>query len=410
MRKKLRTMALGLALALGLSACSGSGEPVPVERVDTLASIAAVTDQFAGVVVSDNSVTVAKEADKAVKELLVKEGQRVSEGQELFCYDSDQLQLTLDKQELEMDRLEAKIDDLKDQIKAVEKEIKKTKDSNTKTQLNIQLRQLEMELTTSSYEEEDLKTDIEYTKKMLKNVHIYSSITGTVRKIDESNPEQYITIQQSGAYRVKGRLNEMSMGMGVMEGAAVQIISRLDPSRSWTGTVELVDYENAQQNSYDTMNYGVAGDGTNTTSSYPFYVALDSTDGLLLGQHVYIQLKSDTVDPDMVYIPGNYLMDLKYSDETGATTAAAWAVGEDGRLEKRAVTLGEYDIDTGCYQVLEGLEFTDYVADPANPNCREGAEISIDGKTGYIDDSGLTPEEQAAIAASIAHDIENAEE
>lgn len=410
MREKLRTMALGLALALGLSACSGSSEPVPVERVDTLTAISTVTDQFAGVVVSDHSVTVAKEADKAVKELLVKEGQQVSEGQELFCYDSDELQLTLDKQELDMDRLEAEIDDLKDQITAVEKEIKNTKDSDTKTQLNIQLRQLEMELTSSSYEQEDLETDIEYTEKMLKNVHVYSTITGTIRKIDDSNPDQYITIQQSGAYRVKGTLNEMSMGMGVMEGALVQIVSRMDPSKVWTGTIEMVDYENAEQNSYNTMYYGVSGDGTNTTSNYPFYVALDSTDGLLLGQHVYIQLKADTVDPDMVYIPTEYLMELKYSDETATTTAAVWAVGEDGRLEKRTVTLGEYDGNTGCYQVLEGLEFTDYVADPANPNCREGAEISIDGKTGYIDNSGLTPEEQAAIAASIAYEIENAEE
>lgn len=407
MRTKLRYIALCLVLALGLSGC-GEKIYVPVVRVDSLTGAALAVDQFAGVVVSDSSVTVASESDKTIAELLVKEGEKVSAGQKLFSYDSDELELSLDKKELDQDRLEAEIKEIKAQIKDVEKELKKAKD-DTKTQLNIQLRQLETELTQSTYDQEDLKTEISYIKKMLKNVHITSPVEGTVRTINPDNPDEYIIIQQAGAYRVKGLLNEMSMANGLMEGSAVEIVSRLDPNVIWTGVVSLVDYENAEQNSFDSMYYGNSNSMT-ATSSYPFYVTLDSVDGLLLGQHVYIRMAMPKPDQESVFLPQNYLMDVLYNNETGETTATVWAVGPDGRLEKRTVVLGTFDAATGTYEILAGLDFSDYIADPSNPDCKEGAEISINGQIGYVDDSGLTPAEQESIAASIAYDIEFAEE
>jgi len=406
---KLKYIAAGLVLALGLTACAQEESRfVSVERVDRLTAAATAADRFAGVVVSDNAVNVAKESDKKVKDLLVQEGEQVKEGQKLFSYDTDELNLTLDKQELEQDRLEAEIKDIEKQIKDVNAELKKAT-GDTKTQLNIQLRQLEMELTQAEYDGDVLKKDIEYTEKMLKNVHVYSPIDGSIRAINEENPEQYIVIQQTGAYRVKGILNEMNMGMGIMEGTAVEIVSRLNPGQTWTGVVDMVDYENVEQNAYDEMYYGNVN-GMTSSSSYPFYITLDSTEGLLLGQHVYIQLAVQVTDPTVPYIPESYLMDLNYDDLSGSVTATVWMVNAEGTLAKQTVTLGEYDMLTGSYQVLSGLDFVDYVADPSNPACQEGAPISIDGQTGYIDNSGLTPSEQESVSAEIADFVENAEE
>ena len=72
MKMKFRYIAAGLTLALSFSACSQSQAAVPVQRVDELTAAAMVADRFAGVVVSDNAVTLQKEMDKAVDELLVK--------------------------------------------------------------------------------------------------------------------------------------------------------------------------------------------------------------------------------------------------------------------------------------------------------------------------------------------------
>lgn len=375
MTKKLRFAALTLMAALCLCACGKGGESVRVERMDSLTVAATAADRFAGVVVSDNAIQVGREMDKSIKELLVKPGDAVKKDQKLFSYDTDALNLTLDKQELEQDRLEADIKNLKSSVTSIKKEIetlkKNKKDTGAK---DLELRQVEMELRQAEFEEDVLAADIKHTKQMLKNVHVYSPVEGTVRTVDETSAESYIIIQQSGAYRIKGLLNEMSMNMGVMEGVNVIIYSRLNPEQSWTGVVELVDYENAQQNEYDSMGM-VMGGSVSTSSSYPFYVALEDTQGLLLGQHVYIQI-AGTELPEGNYLPESYLMDLRV-DEAGNSVASVWAVDEEDRLQKRTVILGVYDMATGSYEIILGLNEWDYVADPADPACREDASVIL---------------------------------
>lgn len=378
MKKKFRYMAAGAALLLSLCGCSEEQSAVTVIRADELTLAATAADWFAGVVVSDNAVQIPKEADKNIDELLVVKGAMVTEGDKLFSYDTDELNLTLDKQELELARLDAEIKDTKEQITTVKKEIEEFKKNKTDTtNKELQLRQLNMDLTQAEYNKSALNAEITYTKGMLQNVSVYSPVSGTVRSIDETNSESYIVIQQTGAYRVKGVLNEMSMGMGIMEGTAVQIVSRLNPDQVWNGIVELVDYENAEQNSYDQMYYGmVAAESTTNSSSYPFYITLESTEGLLLGQHVYIQLATADIAPDSLYVPESYLVDVT-TDPLGMPTASVWMVGEEGVLIKKIVGLGEYDLNTGSYQILSGLTGEDYVADPANPGCVEGAEVIL---------------------------------
>lgn len=422
MINKLRILALAVSASAVLSACSQSQSAVPVEPVYLLSQAAVSTDRFAGIVVSENAEEISREADKTIKELYVSEGEQVAEGQMLFSYDTEELQLTLDKQELELERLEAQIKSTQSQIAEVQQELKSAT-GDTVTQLNIQLRQLQTELTQATYDKSTQETEIDYTKKMLENVDVLSPIDGTIRKIDENNSTAYITIQQVGAYLVKGLLNEMNMSAGIMAGVQVKIISRLDENQTWNGTVVLVDYENAEQNSYDSMNYGSSSDMT-SSSSYPFYIDLESTDGLLLGQHVFIQLAVEEPDPSKVWVPESYLMELGYDELTGNMTGYVWAVNGQDKLEKRAVTLGEYDMSTGSYEILSGLSQTDYAADPANTACAEGAAVSKRSEADFsatvqteqtepaaeqTGDSGLTQQEQESVAADIADAVENGE-
>ena len=66
--------------------------------------------------------------------------------------------------------------------------------------------------------------EIDKLKEMLANVDITAPVDGTIRKIDnEGQTNVYITIQQSGAFRIKGTLNEMSMNGGLMVGSRVKV-------------------------------------------------------------------------------------------------------------------------------------------------------------------------------------------
>lgn len=396
MKKPVKMLAAALALMLALSGCGSDDTIVPVVRVSMLTKAGSAADSYAGVVISENAVQIQRDTQQTIAELYVSEGEEVWEGQKLFSYDSDELNLTLDRHELDLDRLEQEITAKKKQISDVEKELK-TATGDTKTQLNIQLRQLQTELTQSEYDKEDLESEIKYTRQMLRNVDVKSPISGTVRKIDESS-SAYITIQQAGAYQVQGQINELNLNAGIAAGTAVTVVSRLDPDRVWSGTVTLVDYNNVSTNSYDTL-YGNA-DTLSSSTSYPFYIALDSTEGLLLGQHVYIRLAGlNDTSTGRILMPESYLMDISYDEETLIASANVWCPDEEGRLVKQPVVLGEYMPDTGCYVILQGLTLEGYVADPTNPDCKEGAATDLrsgEDFAGYRDISGASEDTTAA--------------
>ena len=96
-----------LAAALMLTGCGKSGTEVYVQSVAELSDMGSIApgDRFAGMVVSENVAEVQKDGNRTIGELLVREGDDVTEGQELFSYDTDELQLALDKQNLELEQL-----------------------------------------------------------------------------------------------------------------------------------------------------------------------------------------------------------------------------------------------------------------------------------------------------------------
>ena len=381
MNMKKNWIALGAALMLGLTGC-GKQAAVNAEQAGLLATATTSSDKFAGVVVSENAVEITRDTDKQIEELYVAVGDTVRINEKLFEYDTDTLSLTIDKQELEMDKLEQQIKDLKTQVTNLEKQIKSEKDKNVKATLELSLRSVNADLTQATYDKDSLKAEINYNKNMLKNAVVRSPIKGTVRAIDE-NGTPYITIQQDGAYQVKGILNEMSLNAGIMEGVSVTILSRIDSTAYWTGQVNLVDYANAGSNEYDNMFGG--SDGMSTSTSYPFYITLDDTDGLLLGQHVYIQMAAAAVQDDLLRIPEGYIMDIAVDEATFLTVGAVWGVDmEKKTLTRVSVTLGEYDPVYGTYVILEGITAADYIANPADPGVKEGAAVTLRSDLEYM--------------------------
>ena len=302
-RTNLIALALCFALMLTLCGCSGSKTGgVYVQSVADLTDLGGIApgDRFPGMVVSENITEIQKDQDKTVAELLVKEGDDVTEGQALFSYDTDQLQLTLDRQKLELEQLKAAIENYKDQIK----ELKKERDnaaSSDKLEYTVQIQSLEVELKESQLNLGAKENAVAQSEQILLNATVYSPVTGRIQAVNDGgydnygNPLPYISIRQAGSYRVKGTIGELQMG-SLMIGTRVRILSRTDESQVWTGTVSLIDYENPYQGSEMDMYYGSNVDEMTSSSKYPFYVELDESEGLILGQHVYMEL--DTGDEE----------------------------------------------------------------------------------------------------------------
>lgn len=372
MRKQIISMLLAAVLVLSLAGCGEAGT-VSVQRADQLALAGQAQDRHAGMVVSENMAQIPRDGSKTISEVYVTVGQEVKEGDKLFTYDSKALELELEKAQLEVEKMKNELQTHEEQLAALNQQLSWTWDTSAQVRLTLEINTLETAIMETEYQLAAKEVEILGLQEMLEHVDITSPVDGTVRQInEEEGAEYYITIQQAGAYRIKGTLNELSMGV-IVEGTRLKIISRVDEDQFWTGTVTYIDYENnSEQNQQEDYYYGYV-DPMTTASSYPFYVELDSTEGLRLGQHVYMELEGSDAMPGL-WIPESYLVDVTYSEETGETTASVWVANASGRLEKRPVSLGMYD--AGCYEILSGLAPEDYVASPSNPGTVAGAAVS----------------------------------
>ena len=129
--------------------------------------------------------------------------------------------------------------------------------------------------------------------------------------------------------------------------------------------------------------YGMASsDGSATQSSnYPFYVELDTSDGLMLGQHVYVEADDGqgTEPKTGLWLPEYYINDI-------ASGPYVWADNGNNRLEKRSLELGAYDESTMEYEIKSGLTEEDAITFPED-GLEEGMKtvLSEDGSLGLYD-------------------------
>ena len=81
-RKRTAAAILAACLALTMAGC-GSGTAVYVQSVKALSAMGGIApgDRFPGIVVSENVTEISKDSEKTIKELKVREGDDVAEGQ-----------------------------------------------------------------------------------------------------------------------------------------------------------------------------------------------------------------------------------------------------------------------------------------------------------------------------------------
>ena len=372
--KKAAAVLLMICLLLGLTSCAVKEKQVFVQKVSDLSQMGglAPSDKFSGIVVSESVTEIQRDSDKVVENLYVREGDDVTEGQKLFSYDTEQLQLTLEKQKLELEQLASSIENCGLQIAQLEKDRDRAYSAD-KLKYTLQIQTNQIDLKEAELKLKTKQSEIQKSEHLLANALVTSPVTGRITSISEEgtdqygNPKAYISIQQTGSYRVKGQINEMQRG-AIMEGDRVRMESRLNPEEVWMGTVTLVDYENPVQGNNNGYYVSSDSDEMSASSRYPFYVELDSMEGLILGQHLYLSVAGEQSSSlEGVTLSGAFLC----YDEDGS--CFVWADDGQGKLEKRGVELGNYDPMADAYEILSGLSDSDYVAFPDEEVCLQGA-------------------------------------
>ena len=352
--------------------------------------------RYMGTVESQEVKGVNRDSDKKVKELYVKEEDEVKAGDVLFEYDTESMELQLRQLELELTSINNNIATLNQQIASLTTE-KAAAPAEEQLSYSAQIQNLQAQVNQANYDASAKQLEIDRQKLSMENTKVVAPMDGIIKTINENNSTSssdnnsnydnnnnnssdstsnaYITIMAKGDYRIKATASELTV-RSMSEGQSMIVRSRVDDS-TWTGTVTKIDLEHPDNGNND-GNY--MGSGGTTATKYPFYISLDSTDGLMLGQHVYVEADYGQGDvKEGLWLDEYYIM----QEDDGAYV---WAENAKGYIEKREVELGEYDENMMRYQILPGLTEDDYIAYPEE-RVKEGMKVTHNYEDVVIDDT-----------------------
>lgn len=366
---------------------------MPIKDVNSAATT--ISDlQFSGVVEPQETKEVKLDTSKTVSSIAVQEGDHVNAGDPLFTYDVESMQLELQQGNVEIERMQNEIESNKQQISQLETE-KKSASADDKLTYTTQIQSLQTDIAKSEYDIKTKKIELEKLQNTINNATVTAEIAGTVQSLKTTEQLQsdgtdvLMKIMSDGEFRVKCTISEQNV-QSIYKDEAMVLHSRVDDS-SWTGTISEISTEadNSQNNN---MYYG-GSDEMTTASKYPFYVTLDSSDGLMLGQHLLVS--ADTGADESIEKTGIWLYsDYVQTDENGKTYV--WAADKKDRLEKREVEVGQTDDTMGDCEIKSGLSEDDMIAFPSD-SYQEGMKTTTnpdeatpedDGTDGTVDDNG----------------------
>lgn len=326
-----------------------------------------LNDRFSGVVEAQKAIDINKIADKKVAELFVKAGDQVKAKSQLFRYDVSEAQKEIDTINLDIEEQNAIIAAKEKEIADLQSQLENASENN-RLDIQTSISEAKNAVRQAQYEIQYKQISIADKQKEIDNAIVLAPAAGTIKAINENQTSEngqtlpYIQISQSGDFVVRGKVDESSI-QSMKVGQKMLVRSRKDETKTWTGKISEIKLEPDNSQNRD-MPIGQNASGE-SQSKYPFYVALDSSKGLMLGQHVFIEIASEsTVVKDGIWLDASYIV---MEEEK----AYIWMADANNRLKKQAVELGQFDEAMNLYEIKSGLEKTSLIAWPME-NYKEG--------------------------------------
>lgn len=367
-----------------------NADPVYVSSVSSIAGIdLGTTPRYSGIVEPQKLIEIKKNESQTVSKIYVTEGQEVFSGDKLFSYDTQELTYSYEEAEINLDGINNNITTLQSQIT----ELKKLRDkanSDEKPSYTLQISSAELAIKEAQYNATVKKAELDRIRDSIDNADVFADTDGTIKSINSDggtdqmgNALPFMTIMLTEDFRIKGTVSEQTI-YNITQGQEVTIRSRVDENVTWNGVIESIDSE-ASTNS-NSQYYG-GYDSSQQTSKYNFYIVLENLEGLMLGQHVFIEPRATENDKEGLWMPAFYIA----HDEK---ESYVWIRDKNEKLERRTVILGEYDSENDTYEIITGFTEFDYIAFP-DESYRNGMPTSVDqytqGGEGEVSDGGMSP-------------------
>lgn len=342
-----------------------------VQKVSTIIGSSYTENRYSGVVESSETVDINQDGNKSITDMYVKEGQKVSKGDKLFSYDTTEAANSIAQKKLDIEAQNNEIAAQNNTIEDYKAELNKGGD---KVEIQARINDASYAIRQAQNTIKATQTEIDQLNKQIENSTVLSTIDGIIKEVnkdggtDESgNQKPLVSITQTTDFRVKGSISEMGT---ISEGTSVIVRSRVNEDQIYKGTVTKVETEpqsNSNNNFYE-------ADSGESASKYPFYVSLDNNKGLMLGQHVYIEVDNgQSAKKKGIWLDASFIV----SDDNG--NSYVW-VSERGKLKKRKVELGKTDEETYTTKIKSGLNVDDYIA-WADDSYSEGMKTTTEYQT-----------------------------
>ncbi len=213
----------------------------------------------------------------------------------------------------------------------------------------------------------DLKKDDEAIEKAT----VRASIDGVVRTagtLEEgtSSTEKFIVVAgEMGMYAV-GSVSEMNRD-SISLGDIVTGTSE-ETGQEFTATVtEILDYPTTGEDDY--YFYSSSSELTNSNASqYQFYAYIEDSTGLEEG-YATLRFKKDETTQTGIMLEDYFVKEEDYGKYF------VYIRGKDGKLKKQYVTVGKGSVFGSGKNIIDGLEYEDLIAFPAD-NIKEGDPTS----------------------------------
>ena len=412
-RKKMnrKTIILGSTVIL---ACAGLGGYVLLNQVNQKQAMQMVDNKIdsltvqdavnnskktslvlSGEVVANNSSKVKIDPSKGeVKEVFVKNGDTVTQGQPLFSYVTSQ-ELTAQSAQYDAqakangittaqtsasikwetyNRKLASLNALKnkynsskdesllDQIKSAEDELAQAL-SDAKTADN--------EVTNAQIEAEKAQVTAQTESDRMKYDTVTADTAGTITSMNEDLPTQskakkeeetFIEIMDKSKTLIKGSVSEFDREK-LSVGQRVDVVDRKDPKKRWSGTV-------TQVGTLTTANAGNSNGGNKQQENpnqgkFPYTVELDQGGEMpLVGSHSYVNVVENAPEAGKVVVNKAYTF-----SKNGKTYV--WKV-EGKKVKMKEVKTKK--VSDRLVEITEGLTMQDTISTPRE-GMKDGMEV-----------------------------------
>ncbi|PEA30031.1 efflux RND transporter periplasmic adaptor subunit [Bacillus toyonensis] len=344
----------------GYMTFAGSSEPVMTYKVSEVLEKQIENQQkFAGEVIPNGMETILFDPTKGTYDLAVKKGGEVKKGQLLFKYNDPTVKQGVTEAEMQKKIAQKEVTLYQKQIDVAKQTLQKDKNTGLPVEAvkaaELEIQQLESQLEMKKFEVEKADEMIKSAREKLSALSITSPADGVIDDIvttsNEKNGMSGIILRHIGPYKVTGQMSEFELA-NVKVGQEVTVSSKTVAGKTWTGKVTEIG-----STPFKSM------DENKTVSNYPFTVALDNSEDLQNGFHVYVKTKLGEATGTMV--PKTSI--LKKGDKNVVF------VVKDGKAKEQAVTV---EFETGNEAKISGVKKGEKIISRPTVNLKDGMEVA----------------------------------